>query len=85
MIGVQADVNAKILGNFAAAGLGTLPFMYLSDIQESQIPEIFSTYGAKNLQNLKHIRDEYDPDRVFTDLVPGCQGCLVLKTWRRCI
>lgn len=68
---VHAEANVKIREKLAAAGLGPLPFMYLSDIEKSQIPETFPAYGAENLQRLKDIRDKYDPNRVFTDLVPG--------------
>ncbi|KAI1124636.1 hypothetical protein F5Y10DRAFT_24344 [Nemania abortiva] len=71
VLGVHAEANAKIRENLVAAGLGPLPFVYLSDIQKSQIPETFPAYGAENLQKLKDIRDKYDPGRVFTDLVPG--------------
>lgn len=71
VLAVHAEANAKIRERLSAAGLGPLPFMYLSDIQKSQIPETFPSYGAENLQKLKDIRDKYDPERVFTDLVPG--------------
>lgn len=71
VIGVHAEANAKIRENLSAAGLGPLPFMYLSDIEKAQIPETYPSYGAENLQKLKDIRDKYDPERVFTELVPG--------------
>ncbi|KAK7709790.1 hypothetical protein SLS64_006031 [Diaporthe eres] len=71
VLGVHAEANAKIRENLSAAGLGPLPFMYLSDIQKSQIPETYPAYGAENLRKLKDIRDKYDPERVFTELVPG--------------
>lgn len=71
VLGVHAEANAKIREKLSAAGLGPLPFMYLSDIQKSQIPETFPAYGAENLRRLKDIRDKYDPERVFTELVPG--------------
>lgn len=68
---VHAEANAKIREKLSAGGFGPLPFMYLSDIQKTQIPETYPAYGAENLQRLKDIRDKYDPDRVFTELVPG--------------
>lgn len=71
ILAAHAEANTKIRERLTEAGLGPLPFMYLSDIQKSQIPELFPAYGAENLQRLKNIRDEYDPNRVFTDLVPG--------------
>ncbi|EON96736.1 putative fad binding domain-containing protein [Phaeoacremonium minimum UCRPA7] len=71
VLGVHAVANAKIREKLAAVGLGPLQFMYLSDIQKSQIPETYPAYGAKNLRKLKAIRDKYDPDLVFTELVPG--------------
>ncbi|VUC37250.1 unnamed protein product [Clonostachys rosea] len=71
VLGVHAEANAKIRERLSAAGLGPLPFMYLSDIQKTQIPETFAAYGARNLRKLKAVRNKYDPDRVFTELVPG--------------
>ncbi|KAF7534356.1 hypothetical protein G7054_g6300 [Neopestalotiopsis clavispora] len=68
---VHAQANANIKEKLSAAGLGPLPFMYLSDIEKAQIPELFPAYGAENLARMKEIRDKYDPERVFTDLVPG--------------
>ncbi|KAF2995007.1 hypothetical protein E8E14_002383 [Neopestalotiopsis sp. 37M] len=68
---VHAQANANIKEKLSAAGLGPLPFMYLSDIEKAQIPELFPAYGAENLARMKDIRDKYDPERVFTDLVPG--------------
>ncbi|CAG9997105.1 unnamed protein product [Clonostachys byssicola] len=68
---VHSEANEKIRAKLSAAGLGPLPFMYLSDIQKSQIPETFPAYGARNLRKMKAVRDKYDPDRVFTELVPG--------------
>jgi hypothetical protein len=68
---IHAEANEKIRAKLSAAGLGPLPFMYLSDIQKSQIPETFPAYGARNLRKMKAVRDKYDPDRVFTELVPG--------------
>ncbi|CAH0025368.1 unnamed protein product [Clonostachys rhizophaga] len=68
---VHAEANEKIRAKLSAAGLGPLPFMYLSDIQKSQMPETFSAYGARNLRKMKSVRAKYDPDRVFTELMPG--------------
>ena len=68
---VHAQANANIKKKLSAAGLGPLPFMYLSDISKAQIPELYPAYGAENLARMKAIRDKYDPERVFTDLVPG--------------
>ncbi|CAG9951017.1 unnamed protein product [Clonostachys rosea f. rosea IK726] len=81
---IHAEANEKIRAKLSAAGLGPLPFMYLSDIQKSQIPETFPAYGARNLRKMKAVRDKYDPDRVFTELVPGgAQGCLGLAEWMK--
>ncbi|KAF4547861.1 FAD-binding domain-containing protein 65 [Elsinoe fawcettii] len=71
VIAVHAEANRKIREALRAANYGPLDFMYLSDIEKSQIPDTFPAYGARNLRRLKQIRDKYDPNRVFTDLVPG--------------
>jgi hypothetical protein len=33
--------------------------------------KIFESYGLESVLKLKAIRDKYDPNRVFTDLMPG--------------
>lgn len=71
VIAVHAEANALIKERWAAAGFSALDFFYLSDIEKSQIPSVYPSYGAENLKKLKSIRNKYDPTRVFTDLVPG--------------
>ena len=44
-------------------------YQYINDAGKGQ--EIFQTYPPENLQKLQQIRDKYDPNRVFTDLMPG--------------
>lgn len=45
------------------------PFLYQNYAGKRQ--PVFESYGAKNLARLRSIRDEYDPDHVFTKLYPG--------------
>ena len=45
------------------------PWIYLNDADKGQ--DVFGGYPAKNVQALQKIRTKYDPDRVFTDLMPG--------------
>lgn len=71
VLSVHDEVNVAIVENLAAAGLADGGFLYLSDIAKSQIPDTYASYGETNLARLKAVRDAYDPDRVFTDLVPG--------------
>jgi len=48
---------------------GTSRYVYLNDADAGQ--EVFETYGKESVDRLKEIRDKYDPDRVYTDLMPG--------------
>lgn len=44
-------------------------FIFLNDADKGQ--KVFESYGAPNLRRLQQIRDKYDPQRVFTDLMHG--------------
>lgn len=44
-------------------------FYYLNEADVDQ--PVFQNYPATNLQRLKEIRCKYDPERVYTDLIPG--------------
>lgn len=46
-----------------------LPWIYLNDADKGQ--DVFGGYPAENVRTLQKIREKYDPDRVFTDLMPG--------------
>lgn len=48
---------------------GTNRYVYLNDADAGQ--KVFETYGKESVDRLKEIRDKYDPDRVYTDLMPG--------------
>ncbi|KAH8808635.1 hypothetical protein F5884DRAFT_378386 [Xylogone sp. PMI_703] len=52
----------------AAAGQAAR-YHYLNDAGEGQ--KIFQGYGPGNLAKLKSIRVKYDPDKTFTNLMPG--------------
>ena len=45
------------------------PWIYLNDADKGQ--DVFGGYPAENVQALQKLRNKYDPDRVFTDLMPG--------------
>lgn len=45
------------------------PWIYLNDADKGQ--DVFGGYPAENVKALQRIREKYDPDRVFTDLMPG--------------
>ncbi|KAF7191854.1 Bifunctional solanapyrone synthase, partial [Pseudocercospora fuligena] len=55
----------------------SLPFLYMNDADQGQ--NIFEGYGRESLRRLREIRGKYDPDRVFTDLMPG--GYKVAHSW----
>ena len=61
-------VNANITAQLEAVN-ATRSYTYLNDADQGQ--EVFQTYPAVNLIRLKEIRDKYDPDLVFTNLMPG--------------
>ena len=61
-------VNANITAQLAAIN-ATRAYNYLNDADQDQ--NVFGGYPAANVERLKRIRDKYDPDRVFTDLMPG--------------
>ena len=63
-----AAVNAEIHEKLVAAN-ATETYTYLNDADKGQ--EVFQTYGRENLRKLQDIRAKYDPNRVFTDLMPG--------------
>ncbi|KAF6803641.1 FAD binding domain-containing protein [Colletotrichum sojae] len=52
------EINRKL-------GLAT-EFIYMGDAGEFQKP--FPQYGAENLEKMRAVRDQYDPDLVFTKL-----------------
>ena len=45
------------------------PWIYLNDADKGQ--DVFGGYPTKNVQDLQQIRAKYDPERIFTDLMPG--------------
>ncbi|KAJ9321966.1 CAZyme family AA7 [Paecilomyces variotii] len=56
--------------NAAAAKLGGLdPYIYLNYAGQDQDP--IASYGAKSVSQLQQVRARVDPNKVFTDQVPG--------------
>ncbi|KAH7381735.1 putative FAD dependent oxidoreductase [Pyrenochaeta sp. MPI-SDFR-AT-0127] len=70
---VVIDEFSKTWGEQIAAQLEAKgwkdEFVYLNDADRWQ--NVFASFGADNLQKMKNIRHQYDPDMVFTRLMPG--------------
>lgn len=64
----MVPVNANITAQLAAIN-ATKAYNYLNDVDQDQ--DVFGGYPAANVERLKSIRDKYDPEMVFTDLMPG--------------
>ncbi|CAG8983262.1 hypothetical protein HYALB_00002698 [Hymenoscyphus albidus] len=62
------DVNANITAQLEKSG-ELRPYLYLNDAELSQ--PVFQGYPLENLARLKEIRAKYDPNRVYTDQMPG--------------
>ena len=64
-------------------GIG-LDFIYYNDCSDDQ--DAFSAFPPASLEKLKKIRDKYDPELVFTELVPGgfkLDGGKKSDSWRK--
>ena len=48
---------------------GLSRYIYLNDADKGQ--KVFESYGSESVEKLKTIRDKYDPEKIFTDLMPG--------------
>lgn len=62
------SVNEEIEGMLGERGL-LLRYLYLNDSDKDQ--PVFEGYGRENVERLQAIRERYDPQGVFTDLMPG--------------
>lgn len=62
------NVNAEIEAKLEVVD-GLNRYLYLNDADKGQ--KVFESYGRENLERLKVIRKKYDPNGVFTDLMPG--------------
>ena len=62
-------VNAEITKRLKEKNIAIPKFVYINDANPGQ--DAFATYPPENLQRLKSIRAKYDPERVYTDLMPG--------------
>jgi hypothetical protein len=47
------------------------PFVYLNDASTEQKDDVFPSYGQKNHQFLKIVKEKYDPNGIFSTLMPG--------------
>lgn len=64
-----SKVNAEIQRRLLADGVDIPKYIYLNDANPAQ--DSFGTFPPENLARLRRIRAKYDPERVFTDLMPG--------------
>ena len=62
------SANAQIRTELERRGVYTKQ-IYLNEIDKGQA--VFEGYPAENVERLKEIRANYDPNKVFTNLVPG--------------
>jgi hypothetical protein len=64
-------IGEKIRAELCKNGLEHMisPWIYLNDADKGQ--DVFGGYPAGNVKALRQIREKYDPERVFTDLMPG--------------
>jgi hypothetical protein len=62
------DVNVDIEAQLVEKDL-SIPYVYLNDADKDQ--PVFEGYGEENVQRLKAIREMYDPNDVYTVLMPG--------------
>lgn len=60
--------NANITAQLEPLGVLT-DFIYLNDANGDQ--DVFAGYPLENVRKLQSIREKYDPNRVYTDLMPG--------------
>ncbi|KAH0421950.1 FAD binding domain-containing protein [Colletotrichum camelliae] len=63
-----SEFNTKVRERLEPMGV-LYPYYYLNEADIGQ--PVFESYPDGNLDRLKEIRAKYDPDRVFTDLMPG--------------
>lgn len=62
------EVNVEIEAKLEAID-GLSRYIYLNDADKGQL--VFESYGQESVKRLQDIREKYDPNRVFTDLMPG--------------
>lgn len=63
--------NANITSKLREHGISIAAFHYLNDANELQTDAVWAGIPAENVRRLKGIRDRYDPEMVFTRLLPG--------------
>ncbi|PVH79915.1 FAD binding domain protein [Cadophora sp. DSE1049] len=68
VIAWQTNIREELHAANVEAGVA-LDFVYMNDAADDQDP--FAGLPSANLERLKKIRAQYDPDLVFTDLVGG--------------
>lgn len=62
-------LDKELRANLAKAGQAPKSFLYLNDADGWQ--DVFAGYPQKNMQRLREIRRRHDPQRMFTDQMPG--------------
>ncbi|KAI8201243.1 hypothetical protein K4K52_007335 [Colletotrichum sp. SAR 10_76] len=64
-----ADFDTNVTSQINALGDVMSPFLYLNYAGAGQ--PVFQGYAGDNLRKMKDIRAKYDPDLIFTNLMPG--------------
>ncbi|KAL2063148.1 hypothetical protein VTL71DRAFT_6220 [Oculimacula yallundae] len=82
VIAWQTNIREEMHAANLAAGVG-LDFVYMNDAGDDQDP--FASIPPANLARLKSIRETYDPDFVFTNLIGGfkLEGKATSKEWKK--
>ncbi|KAK6217597.1 hypothetical protein LQW54_003319 [Pestalotiopsis sp. IQ-011] len=61
--------NANVTARLSAVDNVLLPYLYLNYADSTQ--DVFRGYPRDNVLRLQSIRDKYDPNKVFTNQMPG--------------
>ncbi|XHG07911.1 hypothetical protein AWENTII_011042 [Aspergillus wentii] len=64
-------VNANITTQLKEAGIPENEFFYLNDANKLQTDDVWAGYPKESVERLQKIRSKYDPDNVYTELLPG--------------
>lgn len=62
-------LNADVSANLSTLHNVMSPFLYLNYANQEQ--HVFEGYPEANVKKMQSIRDKYDPNMVFTELISG--------------
>lgn len=69
IVNFLAAFNTNVSNQLDSLGDVTSSFLYLNYAGENQL--VFEGYPVDNVHRMQSIRDNYDPEMVFTKLMPG--------------